>query len=224
MIRKSQSFWSIASRLSLGFVLVLFWAWMYLKADLLFPVNTATYQAKMLFYMVFSGFILSWDTLASKKVETPLFKISFLKAFPKFLLSAGITMAILYIFGLLYKGSALATIKTAVATTGIGVLIFYAFFVAILEEKIFRNWVPRQLEAGVGGKGIPKAGVWVLQAVIFALFHYAFNRQWLSLVIYIPLGFIFMYAREKWSPDTDMVNSGIHFSWDVFLLGFLGIS
>lgn len=220
MARKSQGIIGILSRLSLGLILVLIWAWMFLRADILFPYNTEAMKDMIQFYIIFSAFIFSWDTLVSRKVETPIFQVSFVKAFPKFLIASGITMAILLVFGLIYQGNALPTIKEALSKVGLGVLLLHGFFVAVLEEKVFRNWVVRQLEASK----IPMASVWIIQALIFAFFHYTMNRSLLSIVIYIPLGILLMYVRTKWSPKTDMANAGVHFAWNAFILGFLTLT
>lgn len=216
MAGKKSGLWNILSRLSLGLVLVLVWAWMYLRADQLFPYNTEGFKGIIQFYLIFTAFIFSWDTAVSRKVETPLFEVSFIKAFPKFLLSAGITLGVLLLFLTVYNGSALPTIKDALSNVGVGVILLHAFFVAVLEEKVFRNWVVRQLE----NSKIPMASVWLIQALVFAFFHYSLNKNLLSIVIYIPLGLIFMAVRTKWSPKTDMANAGVHFAWNLFILGF----
>jgi membrane protease YdiL (CAAX protease family) len=205
------------SRISLGLVLVLVWGWMYLRADQLFPVNTDAFKDIIQFYIIFTAFIFSWDTAISRKAERPLFEVSFLRAFPKFILFAGISLLILFLFGLFYRGDALPSVYQAISGVGLGVVLLHAFFVSILEEKVFRNWLVRQLEHG----GITKARIYILQAVIFAFFHYSLNRELLSIAIYIPLGLLFMYVRDKYSPKTDMANSGVHFAWNLFILGFL---
>lgn len=216
MAVKKPSGIRVLSRLSLGLVLVLIWAWMYLRADLLFPYNTDGFKDIIQFYIIFTAFIFSWDTLVSRKVETPLFEVRFVKAFPKFLAGAGVSLVILLLFSFLYQGEALPTIREALSKVGVGVILLHAFFVAVLEEKVFRNWVVRQLEASK----ISVVAVWFVQALIFAFFHYTLNREWLSCLIYIPLGIILMAVRTKWSPKTDMVNAGVHFGWNVFILGF----
>lgn len=207
------------SRISLGVVLVLFWAWMYLRIPQLFPQNTEAFRTVITTYILFAALIFSFDALASKRTETPLFKVSFLKAFPKFLLFAGIGLGILLGFGFIIKGEALPTIFEAVKGIGLGVLLLHAFFVATLEEKVFRSWLPNELRA----VGINKGMVFVMQALVFAFFHYLLNGQWLTILIYIPLGMVFMVVRNKYSPKTDMANSGLHFSWNVFILGFLTV-
>jgi len=204
------------SRISLGIVLILFWGWMYLRAPQLFP-NGEIIQDHIQKLMVFTAFMFSFNALASRKTETSLFEVSFLKAFPKFLIAGAITIAVLFLFGLTLKGGALPTIFTAVSSVGLGVILLHAFFVAILEEKVFRGWLWNELIA----RGIDKTMVWILVAITFAFFHYLLNGDWTSLIIYIPLSFIFTYVKLKWSPRTDMSNAGVHFGWNFFVLGFL---
>jgi len=205
------------SRISLGVVLVLFWGWMYLRVPQLFPQNTEAFRQIITTYILFTALIFSFDALASRKTETPLFKVGFLKAFPKFLIFAGIGLGILFGVGFIVKGDALPSIFQAVKGIGIGVLLLHAFFVATLEEKIFRSWLPNELRA----RGMSKKVVFVLVACVFAFFHYLLSGEWLTILIYVPLGMVFMWVKNKYSPKTDMANSGIHFAWNVFILGFL---
>ena len=217
MARKTRVLTTL-SRISLGVVLILVWLWMYLRADQLFPVNTEMFKSTIQFYMIFTAVIFSWDTVASSKTERPLFQVSFAKAFPKLLLFAGITLVILFLFQLLvYSGNALPEIKGALSGIGLGVILLHAFFVATIEEKVFRNWLVRELRSS----GITMSRVWILQAIIFAFFHFALNKSFLSILIFLPLALIFMWVRTKYSPKTDMANIGVHFAWNIFVLGFL---
>ncbi len=204
------------SRISLGLVLVLVWMWMYLRADVLFPNNPALKET-FLIYIIFTAFIFSWDTAVSRQTEQPMFRIPFVKVFPKFLIFSGIGLLVLFIASIFLKSNALPSIQTAITSIGFGVIILHALFVSIMEEKVFRNWLPRNLKRN----GISKGAVWFLSALIFALFHYFLGREILQLVIYIPLGYLLMWVQTKYSPKTDMANSGIHFAWNIFILGFL---
>ena len=172
------------SRISLGVVLVLFWGWMYLRIPQLFPQNTEAFRQIITTYILFTALIFSFDAIASRKTETPLFRVGFLKAFPKFLIFAGIGLGILFGFTFLVKGEALSSIYTAVKGIGIAVLLLHAFFVATLEEKIFRSWLPNELMA----RGISKNFVFVFSALVFAFFHYLLSGEWLTILIYVPLG------------------------------------
>ena len=205
------------SKISLGVVLILFWGWMYLRVPQLFPQNTEAFRAIITTYILFTALIFSFDAIASKKTERPLFTIGFLKAFPKFLLFAGIGLGIMFLFNLIITGESLPNIFQAIKGIGIGVLLLHAFFVATLEEKIFRGWFPNELRA----RGISRNFVWISSAIVFAFFHYLLNGELLTILIYIPLGLVFMAVKQKWSPRTDMANSGVHFAWNVFILGFM---
>ena len=120
-------------------------------------------------------------------------------------------------FSFFINDGVFVTISTALGGIGFGVLLFHAFFVATLEEKVFRGWLWRELRANK----INKTATYLIVALVFAFFHYLINGEWITLVIYIPLSFIFTYAKLRWSPKTDMANAGIHFAWNVFVLGFL---
>jgi len=214
-----SNIWKNLSRLSLGVVLVLFWGWFYLRADQLFAGSgwAIDWKAQVQVYILFAVIVFGIDTLASRNTERELFKVSFLKAFPKFLLSAGISLFILFLFGLTLKGGALPSIKVALLSVGFGVLLFHALFVAILEEKVFRGWLWAELRQS----GYSNTLSYVLVALIFALFHYTLNGDWTSLVLYIPLSFIFTWVKLNYSPRTDMSNAGVHFAWNLFVLGFM---
>ena len=216
--KMAGSLWKNLSRISLGVVLVLFWAWMYLRAPQLFPTNTEAWQFRIQTYIIFTALIFALDGLASRKSERPLFDVGFFKAFPKFLIAGAITLVVLFLFGLTLKGSALPTIYGAISSTGLGVILFHAFLVAVIEERIFRTWLPNELLA----RGVSKnLGRWIIPILVFTMFHYTLNGDWISLAIYIPLGALFTWAKLKYSPKTDMANSGVHFAWNFFVLGFM---
>lgn len=203
--------------ISLGVVLVLFWAWIYIRIPQLYPSAVDEFRTLITTYIIFTALVFSFDALSSKRTETPLFRVSFVKAFPKFLIFAVAGLVVLFLFGLTLKSEALPSIYGAVKGLGIGVLLLHAFFIATLEEKVFRSWTQNELQA----VGFTKMNSIIASALVFAFFHYLLNGQWLTILIYIPLGLIFSFIREKFSPETDMANSGAHFAWNVFILGFL---
>lgn len=202
------------SKISLGIVMILIWVWMWLRVDLLFPVNTLAMKDTLLTYIIFTTLIFSFNALASEKTEKVLFKVSFLKAMPKFLLSAGISLVILFLFGLIIKGESLIEIAIAISGIGLGVILLHAVFVSTMEELGFRGWLTNELMA----RGIRKYVAWIMSACVFAFFHYLLNGEWLTLIIYIPLGLIFQFVKEKFSPKTGMANSGCHFAWNIWIL------
>lgn len=205
-------------RLSLGFILVLFWGWLWLRSDLLFPVNTNEWKfGYILTYMVFVALIFSFDTIRGAKTEKALFRVSFFKRFPVFLISATISLVILWVFGFFIKGGALNSVSQAISSIGIGVILLHAFMVAIFEELVFRGWVVDRLQE----QRVRKNVIFILQAIIFAIFHAFMGKSFITLLLYIPLGMLFMIIKNKFSPRTNMANSGVHFAWNVFILGFL---
>jgi membrane protease YdiL (CAAX protease family) len=60
--------------------------------------------------------------------------------------------------------------------------------------------------------------VWALSILVFAIYHWTFGRSWVSLVVYIPLGIIFTWVKERYGVVSSI---GVHFAWDLFILGFL---
>lgn len=212
----SNNLLSQLSKISLGVVIVLFWVWMYLRADQLFLVSGDAMRRILQTYIFIAVIVFGVNSLKSEKSEKELFKIPFLKAIPKFIIALIITLVVLVAFQYTFLNSVSPTIFQAVTSLGIGVILLHALFVATIEEKVFRAWLPNQIS-----NGQTKMFAWVFSAVIFALFHYLLNGEILTIIIYIPLGLTFQWVREKWSPVTDMANIGCHTAWNIFILGFL---
>ncbi len=208
---------NFGSKISLGIVIVLFLAWMYLRTDTLFPQNPMLWNKYILTYILLTSLVFSFNALASDKTEKVLFRVSFLKEFPKLLLSVGISGVFFYVVGYLLKGQALPTIASALTSTPFAVLVLYTFVVATSEELIFRGWLPNEMRA----RKISKVGVYIIQTVVFAFFHWFVSGSVWTIVIYIPLGLLFMYVKDKFSPKTNMANIGVHATWNAFILGFM---
>ena len=205
------------SKFSLGFVLILVWGYMYIQAGNFFPVNTEIWRDRLQTLIIFTAFIFAFNSLSASKTERPLFEVSFIKRFPLFLLWAGITGFVLYLFSFLIKGESLRTVSEALSPLGIGVILFFAFFVAIFEELVFRGFVVNELKS----RGFNLTYIYIISSVIFALYHYVWSSSITTIIIYIPLGIIWLYIRDKYSPQTNMANAGSHFAYDLFVLGFL---
>lgn len=212
----ARKIWSAAKRISLGLVLTLVYLFTWVKADELYPVNTALWKGYLLTYIFMAAILFGFTTLASEKSEKLLFKISFVKALPIFLISALLTGIALFFFGYLVKGSSLPSIGTAISTLSMGAIIFHAGFVSSIEEK-FRAFIEQQLRA----RGISKPLAVFIAVSVFAIFHWQMGGNILLLFIYIPLGLLFTYIRDRFSPKSDMANMGAHFSWNMFILGFI---
>lgn len=206
------------SKLSLGFVLILVWGWFWIRSDILFPVNTEVWRmGYILTYLLFVAFVFSFDTIRGSKTEKALFRISFLKGAWKFGIAFIISIVVLYLFGLLVKGASLKNISLAIAGISIGVIVLHALMISIFEEIVFRGWVVERLKE----VGMKRGFVMILQAIIFAGFHGFMGKSVITMLTYIPLGIIFFMVKEKYSPKTNMANAGVHFSWNLFILGFL---
>ncbi len=214
MVTKTQS---TISKISLGVVLVLFWIFLFIQADSFFTENVEEWRFRFQVYILMAAVVFGFNALATERTERILFKLSFLKSFPRFLVAAGISLVVLIFFGFIINGGALPEVFKAVTAIGIGVILFHSLFVATLEELVFRGWLPNELRAS----GIRKIRADLIAVMVFALFHWVIGGGFLTLLIYIPLGLIFTFARDKWSPKTNLVNMGIHLSWNIFILGFL---
>lgn len=205
---------SIIGALSVGLVFVLAHIWMLTQVDILFPKDTEQWRAILLTYTVITAFVFSFGTFRGAQ---PLFKVKFFKRGYVFLLGAGITFLLLYLIGLGLNGGQLPTIWGALAGVPAGVLLLHALIVSVDEELIFRGFLIGELRK----TKLDKLTVYITQAVIFAMFHFAMaGGEWLLLLIYIPLGLLFAFVKDKWSPKTNMANMGVHFGWNAFILGF----
>jgi len=212
------SIFSTASKLSLGFVLIMVWGWMWIRADVLFPIMTDEWRlGYILTYLLFVAFIFSFDTVQGSRTEKSLFNVSFIKEFPKFLIAGLIAFVVLYGFGLLIPSGTRIGIAQGLAMIGIGVIILQAFMVSIFEELVFRGWVVEQLKS----RGVRKNLVYFISALIFASFHGLMGKSLLTMIVYIPLGIGFHIIKDKFSPRTNMANAGVHFAWNLFILGFM---
>lgn len=205
--------------ISLGVVLVLFWVWMYVRVPELFPQNVEGFRTIITTYILFATLVFGFDSLSSSRAEKPLFRVAFVKAVPKFLIASIISLVVLFFFGLTLEGNSSESVFGAIKGMGVGVLLLHALFIATLEEKVFRSWLTQELQSTK--VPLTRMNAIIVATLIFAFFHYLLGGEILILAIYIPLGFLFALIREKFSPETDMANSGVHFAWNVFVLGML---
>jgi hypothetical protein len=211
---------SLIKGITVGLALLIAHAFLFINAKLFFPDAELDYQTRIITYMVFMAFVFAFDSPASRRTESPLFQASFFskEGILKFFIFAGVTLAILTPLGIIVKGQALPAIAQALSGVSIGVLLFTALVVAFDEELIFRSRFVNELrQRRVTG--------WVIalfQAVVFASFHwYASGGEILVMLVYVPLGMIFLAVRDKYSPQTNMANIGVHFAWNIFILGVI---
>ena len=188
-----------------GLVIIAFQIWLY--------INVPAWQDKITIYILLTALLFS---IGAWRIERGLLTGSFIKEIPKFLLFAGITFGILFLSALLVSGKALPNI--AVALTGIPIYLIFAqaFVVSTDETYIFQGILPEALSR----RKISKRMVWFLCAFTFALFHIGMSGwNWFLILPYIPLGYLFLYMR-KYSPETLTAIMGVHFAWNIFILGF----
>jgi membrane protease YdiL (CAAX protease family) len=202
---------SFFARVGIGFVLILLWGWAYLRTQDFFPVDTAGWRLYITTWVIFFGFILTISLTIAEKYVGKVFRFPILKDLPKFFISAIVSGIIYTIFIFLVKGS--LSVEYVVP---LSIIFVYALFVALPEEIIFRGIIPNYLRTKIKTKLV----VYLIQAVIFAAFHFALGRSWTTLLFYIPLGLLWMWIKDKYSPVTNLANAGSHFSWDIILLIF----
>lgn len=148
--------------------------------------------------------------------EGNMFSSKFGKDFPKFIIATIITLIILGLIDFAINGSVTHAVMQAVAKYGLTMLLLLALVVALDEEIIFR-WVCVDM---LRSAKIPKILVWIIQAFVFALFHVAIKGNFMIAMLQFPLGLIYMWAKERFTPTSNMANIGVHFAWDLFVLGF----
>lgn len=205
--------------ISLGLVIIFIQIFLLTQADFLFPNNTDQMRTILIVYMSITGLVFSVNTLTNRAVERPLFRVSFFKELiTKFLPALIITGAILFGLAYITNPESLPTISGAIAIIGIGAILLHVFVVSIDEELIFRAFLVDELRANK----FKKTFILWTQAIIFAFFHVALaGGNFLLLIPYVPLGVILLLVRDKFSPQTNMANAGVHAGWNLFILGFL---
>jgi membrane protease YdiL (CAAX protease family) len=204
------------ARASLGMVFLSFLAFLLIRADYFFPTNTSAWEWKILITIIFFFIFFAIDTLPSRRAVEPIFRASFLKEFPKFLLFAGISLGLFFLLGIALKGDSLNSIGEALSGVTLGAIVLYSVLVAIPEQWIFFRRIPLELRSLKVNK------IWadIISLIIFALFHSLLGKSIWVLLFYIPLGMLFIFIRDKFSPDTNMADSGTHFAWDIFVKFF----
>jgi len=203
---------------SVGLVLILTQIWMLTQSYRVYEVpNQEKWISIVIVYLVMTAYVFAFDTAAAKTTESQLFKISFIKALPKAIIAFIITGIILYGVGFIVRGD-MPDIKAALLGLPFWVIVLHLLIVATNETYVFQTRIPRELRR----KGAGKTLTYISQAVIFALFHFFMaGTVWQVLALYIPLGLLFYYVAEKWSPRTRMTTIGVHAAWNLFVLGFI---
>ncbi len=209
MVKKSKDLWKI---LSIGTVIATIQVFFLIGATTgYFPES---FFRKTLIFFVLTLGIFGFGAIATAKFERKLFNTSFIKVLPKFLLFAGITLAILFAIGLILKPEITSKIF-GVLQIPLYVVLFHALIVAVNETMVFQVFFPNQFKF----RRMPLWMIYIVSSILFASFHWwaAGGAFWLILP-YIPLGILFLAVKNKWGW---IATCGVHWSYNIFLLGFI---
>jgi len=204
--------------LSLGIVIIFAQIWFYSQATTLFPDNSDIWQIRIGAYILMTIAIFGWDAIG-RKTEKELFNISFLKALPVLAISFVVSYLALWVIGVFVLGNSVGLIAS-LGLIPIPILLFHVLIVSIDEELIFRGAIAEYLK----GKKATISEIFIASSILFAIFHFAMaGGELLLLIPYFLLGLIFMWIKNKYSPKTNMANSGTHMGWNMAILtGLLG--
>jgi len=200
-----------SATLTIGVVFTIALLWFYVRAGDYFPSDPDGYRFYIQVWFSMITFSVTMALVMKDKYVGKLFGFSFFKEWWKFLLAAIVSG--LAFFGLIWL------VKSGVMpTSGLSfwVKVFYALFVAYPEEILFRGIIPNSLLS----RKYKRWQVYMISAVLFALFHWTLGRSWTTLIIYIPLGYLWMWMRDKFSPVTNFANAGSHWIYDVLVLTY----
>jgi len=145
-----------------------------------------------------------------------IFSAEFGKDFPKFVIAFIGGVAFLSALDLIFNGSITHVVFKAIAKYGLVLVLLQALVVAINEEIIFRYGLVEILR----DTKMKEYFVWIIHAFVFALFHVAVKGSFWMAMIQLPLAFVYLWVKERYTPVSNMANSGVHFAWNVFVLGF----
>ena len=111
------------------------------------------------------------------------------------------------------------------------VVLVNLFVVTQIEELLFGGLIFTSIDKKYGQNAAN-----IITIGLFAIFHYAkTGGNWLIMLTYIPLRYWFNYVRNNGTPylnnisptmfgptpRTQQANSAWHFSWNMFVLGFV---
>lgn len=211
-----KSILNFSKKISLGFVFISGLAFMLIRTDFFFPVRTSLFEDQIIKSIIFFMIFFMIEIIPSRKQTTPLFKFSFLRESWIFLLSGLISLLIFYGLGILIKGDSLSSINEALAGISLGSIALYALLVAIPEQWIFFKRIPTLMKSWGANK------IWsnLLSIFLWIGFHTLLGKSIWVLLFYIPLGLLFAFVRDRFSPITNMADSGAHFAWDIFVVAF----
>lgn len=206
---------------------------LYANAPALYKQDVIGWESKYLMYLLFFSIMVSVGLLTAAKVVKDLAKARYWQSFGlRFIPSALVSFAILLVFRIFIKKATINPLDI-LNYVPLGVILFHAFVVAQIEEITFRGIL---FESFASKRGIAVASL--LTAIIFAGFHYyASGGSIIVLLTYIPLSYLFTYVKLNGYPFlknikgigqffqptryTQQANAGMHFAWNIFILGFI---
>lgn len=205
----------------------------------LFPENTQKWNQILTGYLVIFAITLTASLIFAKDEVRKLATGNYWKTFIlRFIPIAFVSIIFLLLIKALIKGPNAIDISQAINYMPIGVLIFHLFVVTQIEELLFGGLIYKSIYNGSLSNGTGKADLYanIGTAVLFSLFHYAKSGG--SIVVmatYFPLRLGFNYVRNNGFPglasinptlfgptkQTQQANAGVHFAWNVFIIGFI---
>lgn len=201
-------------------------------ASPLFPENTGEWNVILTGYLVILSLSLIGAIILIPDTVRKLGQANYWKSFLfKFIPAFVVSFIVLTLLQSVFKGPGAVDIFSRVAYMKISVLIVHAFVITQVEELLFGGLIFTSIEKKNGSKSAN-----IITVILFALFHYAKAGGSIPIMLtYIPLRFIFNYARnngipflrdipkigEKFfgpTPATQQSNAGVHFAWNAFII------
>lgn len=185
--------------LSLGTLILVLQAWMFVNVSVLFPADTEIWSRVILVYLVLQASLFSVTDIRNKMFGTPAIR--------------GIMSIMVFFLGTAVILTGLAPLLLGqqwigVTTIGVSfaVLIVHGFYVAVIEELFFRDWLASRI-------GVIQANL------VFAVFHWAVYLANLVGIIFAFLIGLGLSQLRKLTPKTNTANIGAHWGFNGWILG-----
>jgi membrane protease YdiL (CAAX protease family) len=195
---------SIAN-ISFGLFLLIAQLWMYVNGDLF--STDGSFKLIVTSYLILQATIFSVPDLRSKLFSIPLFR-----GLSVFMISSILAFIIFSVVGSVvnsaYGGSFLG-----ISGASLGFILSTAFYVAVIEEFFFRDFLITRF-----------GGDWIWPNIIFAGFHFVvWNMNPLALLIGFFMGLALTWIKFRFSPNDNLANAGVHFAYNCFVMGVFAL-
>lgn len=196
----------------------------------IFPTGHEEWNKVLTGYLVFFSVSMIGVLILAPEVAKKLGKANYWKSFwLRFIPCAIVSLIFFAVIQFALKSNSSINLYDAVKSVPFWVLIIHALIVTQIEEILFGGLLYTAI--------IKKAGATyanIITAFLFSLFHYGKTGGNIAVLItYIPLRFIFNYARNNGipglnriapklfgaTPETQQANAGVHFGWNAFIIG-----